>query len=194
MGRSPHSIGPAPRRGSRRVPPLIASGAPPLPSASLCLLGVSLSSAVSPCCHFISWAARPSSSQQTATAALFVPLRAADTPSQAACPPSGCFLPPQAVCPPCKLCPSLPPVPSPCPFTCSCSPLPSCHFPRCPPPPSRICHSASRSPRHRVPAPALPLAVRAQVGVARGTKKARPGDIAARPRGRGGSPVPAGSV
>lgn len=61
-------------------------------------------------------------------------------------------------------------------------------------PPSRICHSASRSPRHRVPAPALPLAVRAQVGVARGTKKARPGHIAARPRGRGGSPVPAGSV
>lgn len=138
MGRSPHSIGPAPRRGSRRVPPLIASGAPPLPSALLCLLGVSLSSAVSPCCHFISWAARPSSSQQTATAALFVPLRAADTPSQAACPPSRCFLPPHAVCPPRKLCPSLPPVPSPCPFTCSCSPLPSCHFPRCPPPAASV--------------------------------------------------------
>lgn len=41
-------------------------------------------------------------------------------------------------------------------------------------PPRRICHPAARSPRPRIPAPALPLAVRAHVGVARGTKRRAP--------------------
>lgn len=158
---------PLPRGGPAALRRSLRRGHPPLPSPVLRLRGVSLSPGVSLCCHLISWAARPSASQ------LPVP------PPRCLCPfglPTP-RVPPHAVSPP--------PSPSRClspPQALSLSPpgaVPvSLHLLLFPPPelspPRRICHPAARSPRPRIPAPALPLAVRAHVGVARGTKRRAP--------------------